>query len=74
MAEDLTLKLEKLIKGQAKYQSDNLGLNLLISRVQRKYAASRKPSELISCLEEIKAFLKKYSSITANDVEALKKL
>ncbi|NLX91639.1 MAG: hypothetical protein GXZ07_08660 [Firmicutes bacterium] len=74
MTEDLNVQLEKLIKGQAKYQSKNLGLNLIISRVQRKYAANQKPSELLSCLEEIKAFLKKYSAIMANDVEALKKL
>jgi len=34
----LDLKFEKLIKGQAEYKSANLGLNLLISRLQRKYS------------------------------------
>lgn len=70
----LDLKLEKLIKKQAKYESTNLGLNLLISRLQRKYSANQSRAGLNNCLKEIKAFLEKYASIMEKDIEALKKL
>lgn len=74
MVEVQNSKLEKLVKGQAKYQSANLGLNLLISRVQRKYAANKTSSVLESCVMEMKTFINKYSSIMTKDVEALNKL
>ena len=69
---ELNLILEKLIKKQAKYESTNLGLNLLISRLQRKYSANQTPEELKNCLQEMKAFFEKYASIMEKDIEALK--
>lgn len=69
---NLDLIFEKLIKKQAKYESSNLGLNLLISRLQRKYSANQ--AELNECLQEMKAFFDKYASIMGKDIEALKKL
>ena len=71
---NVDLCFEKLIKGQLKYQSANLGLNLLISRLQKKYAANQAPVELDSYLQEMKAFFQKYTSILVKDVEALKKM
>ena len=71
---ELDLKLEDLIKKEAKYESTNLGLNLLISRLQRKYSVNPTPEELNNCLQEMKAFFEKYSLIMAKDLEALKKL
>ncbi len=71
---ELDLKLEKLIKKEAKYESTNLGLNLLISRLQRKYSVNPTPEELGNCLQEMKAFFEKYSLIMAKDLEAFKKL
>jgi hypothetical protein len=47
----LDLKLEKLIKKQDKYESANLGFNLLISRLQRKYSADPSPEVLNNCLK-----------------------
>ena len=70
----LDLIFEQLIKGQVKYESANLALNLLISRLQRKYAGNKTPAELSSCLQEMKTFIEKYSSIMAQDIEAIKKL
>lgn len=74
MALELDTKFEKLIMGQAKYQSANLGLNLLIARLQKKYTDNRTPAELNSCLQEMKAFFEKYKAIMAKDVEAIKTL
>ncbi len=71
---ELDLKLEKLIKKQAKYESTNLGLNLLISRLQRKYLANQSSAELNSCLQEMKAFFEKYPSIMKSEFETLKNL
>jgi len=71
---DLEPKFEKLIKNQAKYKSSNLALNLLISRLQRKYSANQSPRQLDDCLKEMKAFFEKYASILQNDIEALKEL
>ena len=55
---ELDLKFEALIKSQAKYESANLGLNLLISRLQRKYSANQTSAELGNCVQEMKTFLK----------------
>jgi len=71
---NLDSKFEQLIKGELKYKSANLALNLLISRLQRKYAANKTPAELRNCLDEMKAFIEKYSSIMTKDIEEIKKL
>ena len=67
----LDLKFEALIKSQAKYESPNLGLNLLITRLQRKYSNNPTPAELSNCVQEMKAFLKD-TLHCGEDVEALK--
>ena len=71
---ELDSKLEKLIKKEAKYESANLGLNLLISRLQRKYSVNQSPVELNSCLQEVKVFLGKYPVIMEKEIEKLQKL
>jgi len=71
---DLDLKFEKLIKKQASYKSSVLGLNLLISRLQRKYSENPSQEELKKCLQEIKAFFEKFALILERDIEELKKL
>lgn len=71
---DLDSVFRKLIENQVKYQSDNLGLNLLISRLQRKYSTNRTEAELDNCLQEMKAYLSKYNTIMQPDIEKLKKL
>jgi len=71
---ELDSQFKKLIKKQAKYESTNLGLNLLISRLQRKYSINSTPEELSNCLQEMKAFFEKYSSIMTKDIDKLKEL
>jgi len=70
----LDFKLQKLVKRDVEYKSANLGLNLLISRLQRRYSTNPSQTELDSCVKEIKAFLERYASIMKNDIEAMKKL
>lgn len=71
---ELESKFEKLIKKQARYESANLGLNLLISRLQRRYSINQSPVELNNCVEEMKAFFKKYPSIIEKDIVNIEKL
>lgn len=68
---ELDTKFEKIIKGQAQYKSANLGLNLLISRLQRKYSENGSSDVLNSCLHEMKAFFAKYMNILKTDIEQI---
>jgi len=74
MDDVLNSKFEKLIRGQITYKSNNLGLNLLISRLQRKYTANQADEVLNNCLKEMDAFFEKYQSVLTKDVESLKNL
>jgi len=71
---NLDQAFEKLIKQQVKYESSVLGLNLLISRLQKKYSANTSPEELKTCLQEMKTFFEKFAPILQKDIEALKRL
>lgn len=71
---ELDTKFEKLVKGQAQYKSTNLGCNLLISRLQRKYEMDGSQEVLDSCVQELKNFFEKYKSISAKDLEEIAKL
>lgn len=72
MAVNLDNNLEQLIMGKLKYHSSNLGLNLLISRLQKKYSVNS--AELGNCLQEMKAFFDKYKLIMSKEVEAIQNL
>jgi hypothetical protein len=71
MAQDLISKFKKLIKGEVEYKSANLGCNLLITRLKRKYEAHQTPAELDICLQEMNTFFEKYRSVMAKDIEAI---
>ena len=71
---ELDLVFKKLILREVSYQSESLGLNLLISRVQRKYMDNRTDEGLDSCLEDMRAFFAKYQRIMGKDIEKLKEL
>lgn len=70
----LDQKLEQLITGEKQYHSSNLGLNLLISRLQKKYAGSGSKSDLSECMEEMKVFFDKYQRIMAQEMTAIENL
>jgi len=74
MTSNLEATFEKLIKGEVNYQSTNLSLNLLISRLQKKYRLNSTPIEVKNCLQEMNTFFKKYEAILIKDIEALKQL
>ncbi len=71
---ELDIKFEKLVKGQAQYKSANLGCNLLISRLQRKFSENTSQEVLKGCIQEMNVFFTKYKNITKNDIEEISKL
>ena len=50
-----------------------LGLNLLITRLQKQYSTNQTPDELNKCMQEM-AFFEKFNAILGKDIEALRKL
>lgn len=74
MDPNLNPKFEKIIKGQASYQSTNLGCNLLISRMKKNYSSQPTQVQMGSCLQEMNIFFDKYSSILTKDIELINKL
>mgnify|MGYP000884517581 CR=1 FL=1 len=71
---NLDTKFEKLVKGQAQYKSSNLGCNLLISRLQRKFSDNCSQEVLKGCIQEMNAFFTKYQNVTKNDIDEISKL
>lgn len=71
MAQDLNPKFKKLIMGEVEYKSANLGCNLLITRLKRKYENHQSTVELDNCLQEMNTFFEKYRSVMAKDIEAI---
>ena len=59
-------KVEKLLRGEVKYTSSNLALNMLISKMQKRVAAD--PGCMASCIEEMDEFLSKYPIVAKVDL------
>lgn len=71
---ELDSKFERLVKGELQYKSANLGCNLLISRLQRKYANESTNEVLKDCIQEMNTFFTKYKNITVTDVQNITNL
>ena len=65
MAPNVQAKLEEVLKGKLKYTSANLGLNMLISRLQRRVEAD--PKTMAACVKEVDDFAKKYANVMGDD-------
>ena len=52
-----------------KYTSGNLGLNMLISRLQRKVADD--PGCMAACIKEIDDFAAKYPTVVSTDFDKI---
>lgn len=74
MSAQFNSNLEKIVQGKLQYKSDLLGNNLLISRLQRKYAAESTPAVLQECVKEFIAFFEKFEKVSAKDIDAIQKL
>ncbi|MBO4396253.1 MAG: hypothetical protein J5819_07905 [Eubacterium sp.] len=59
-------KVEKLLRGEVKYTSSNLALNMMISKLQKRVAAD--PGCMESCIQEMDEFLSKYPIVAKVDL------
>lgn len=64
-------KLKAMVRGEVRFTSANLGFNLLISRLSKRYGSNPIPAELNSCMEEVNAFFSKYSMIMEREYEKI---
>ena len=51
-----------------------LGFSMLVTRLRGRYKKDTSPDTLRGCTDEINSFLKKYSSVMADDYDAISKL
>lgn len=64
---NIDAKLTKLVTGRASFKSANLGFNLLLSRVQKKYSGDPSNEVLRAATQEIHDFLEKYGRIMESE-------
>lgn len=69
MAPNVSAKLQQILQGKLKYTSGNLGLNMLISRLQRKVADD--PKSMPACIKEVDDFAAKYPAIIKADFDKI---
>lgn len=62
---------QKLASGKTPLKTDNLGLQMLLKRLQGKLGATPPDGELRSAAAELHAFFVKYEKILANEIKAL---
>ena len=72
MAPEVQKNVEYILEGKVRYTSNNLGLNMLISKLQRK--VSENPSSMGDCLSEIDNFFSKYQTMMAGEVKRIAEL
>ena len=65
IAENVQEKLEKILKGELKYTSSNLALNMLITKMQKRVKAN--PASMEQCIKEIDLFASKSPIIAKVD-------
>lgn len=73
MPTEVANKVKAMIRGTLQYTSPNLGFNMLMSRLVRRYKASPTPAELDACFAEVRAFMEKYHSIMEPEYPAIAK-
>ena len=65
-------QMEKLLRGQ--YAFKMTAFSLLMTRQKNEYAASPTQAKLEHCVNEINAFLQKYSSVMTEDYAVIQKI
>ena len=59
-------KVAKLLRGELKYTSSNLALNMLISKMRKRLQAD--PQCMESCIKEMDDFMAKYPIVAKVDL------
>ena len=72
MAPNIQAKLEEIIKGNIKFFSPNLALNMLISRLRRKWEAD--PDSMPACIREMDEFMTMYATVLGDEFDRIASL
>ena len=67
MAPNVVAKLQQVLQGELKYTSGNLGLNMLIARLQKRVAED--PGCMDACVSELEEFANKYPTLVSEDFD-----
>lgn len=65
----LQAKFEEILKGNLKYVSSNLALNMLISRLQRKAIAD--PRNMAAYIRELDEFVTRYAAVMGEEFDMI---
>lgn len=60
-----------LASGKTRLQTDNLGLQMLLKRLQGKLGAAPAEADLRGAADELHAFFAKYEKILGNEIKSL---
>ncbi|MCR5099423.1 MAG: hypothetical protein K6B14_10835 [Lachnospiraceae bacterium] len=59
-------KVEQILRGELRYTSSNLALNMLISKMQKRIQAD--PGSMSACIDELDLFIAKYPIVAKVDL------
>ncbi|MDR2965403.1 MAG: hypothetical protein LBU88_06475 [Treponema sp.] len=65
-------QMEKLLQGQ--YTFKQLGFSMLLTRLKSSYADAPTQANLETCVNDINAFIAKYSGIMSDDIAIIEKI
>ncbi len=63
MEPNVTVKFQQILQGDLKYTSSNLGLNMLITKMQKRVAED--PDSMDDCIMELTEFTTRFPIIAA---------
>ena len=72
MSPECRQKVKMILLGELKFTAANLGMNILISRLQRKLLED--PGSMEYCLSEVDMFLQKYPAVQKTDLVKIERL
>ncbi|MCR5310322.1 MAG: hypothetical protein K6E32_02745 [Lachnospiraceae bacterium] len=69
MTPEVQRNVERILVGNVKFVSTNLGFNMLISKLQRRVAED--PSNLEGSVRDLDTYVTKYKSMLADEVHKI---
>ena len=65
MDANVKLKFKEILEGKIKYTSQNLAVNIMVTRLQKKMKDN--PNSFEACIQEVDAFAAKYPNVIKAD-------
>jgi hypothetical protein len=74
MAASIESNFKKIITGSVSYNSSQLAMGLLITRLKTKYSKNPCEDVLNECMFEVNAFIEKYQRVMTAELEKISNL